>query len=168
MKNLLLLFCLIISIPSLSQKVLKHIEGPVGIQPVHNTDWDLVHGILGSKRLDDDFEQRVSDQLNNLHSLGFNVDVSDIQVNTYIKDNLIITTSSCDIIESEDGNSYPIFTTRGSIGQDAEFRHDHQVNGLINRLRHHYGGEAKKLETFIIKVGSVIYKQSFFSVSVIR
>ena len=32
-----------------------------GKQPYPNgTDWDLVHGILGSKRLDDDLEERIN------------------------------------------------------------------------------------------------------------
>ena len=34
-----------------------------GKQPAQGTDWDLVHGILGSKRLDDDLEYRVGEEL---------------------------------------------------------------------------------------------------------
>ena len=92
------------------------VKGPVGVENINNPDLDLVHGILGSKRLDDDFEQRVSDELDRLNKLGYKTDVTNIEVKTYVKDGKIITESSCDIVESQNGTSYNIFTTRGSIG----------------------------------------------------
>lgn len=147
-------------------KVLSKIRGPVGIQSVINPDLDLVHGILGSKRLDDDFEKRVSDELVRLNSQGFKTDVDNIQIKTYIKDGKIITESSCDIVESKDGNSYDIFTTRGSIGDNYDLRHDNQIKGLQNRLESLYGGKSKIIKTFTISFDlngtKISYKQSFF------
>lgn len=150
-------------------KVLSKIRGPVGIQSIINPDLDLVHGILGSKRLDDDFEKRVSDELVRLNSQGFKTDVDNIQIKTYIKDGKIITESSCDIVESKDGNSYDIFTTRGSIGDNYDLRHDNQIKGLQNRLETLYGGKSKIIKTFTISFDlngtKISYKQSFFVAS---
>jgi len=150
----------------IKSNVLLTVTGPIGIQPIDNPDLDLVHGILGSKRLDDDFEKRVSDELKRLNSLGIKTDVDNIQIKTYIKNGKILTESSCDIIESKDGNSYEIFTTRGSIGQDFEKRHDDQIRGLDNRLQSIYGGNCKKIKTFLISFylngEKISYKQSFF------
>jgi hypothetical protein len=147
-------------------KVLSKVIGPIGKQPIDNPDLDLVHGILGSKRLNDDFEKRVSDELKRLNDLGHKTDINNIQIKTYVKDNFIITESSCDIIESKNDISYNIFTTRGSIGKDFESRHDNQINGLEDRLNKFYGGQSKKIKTvtinFIINNTNVSYKQSFF------
>jgi DNA-directed RNA polymerase subunit H (RpoH/RPB5) len=139
-------------------------------EPISNPDLDLVHGALGSKRLTDDFEQRVQDELKNQVNNGNIPDVSNIQVKTYIQGNQIVTEASCDIIESQYGIPYTHFTTRGSIGYDYDKRHDEQINGLLDRLENHYGGIAKQVgKTFIITFqvnGKVIsYKQSFFVVS---
>jgi len=150
-------------------KILSKVNGPVGVQSISNPDLDLVHGILGSKRLSDDFEQRVSDELKKLNNQGFKTDVTNIQIKTYVKDNKIITESSCDIIESKDGNSYTIFTTRGSIGDNFEQRHNQQISGLEDRLKNHYGGNSKKIKTvtinFLLGGETIYYKQSFFVVS---
>jgi len=61
--------------------VLSTIKGPIGIQLIGNPDLDLVHGILGSKRLDDDFEKRVSSELKRLNYLGIKTDIDNIQMN---------------------------------------------------------------------------------------
>jgi hypothetical protein len=149
--------------------VLSKVKGPVGVENINNPDLDLVHGILGSKRLDDDFEQRVSDELIRLNKLGYKTDVTNIEVKTYVKDGKIITESSCDIVESQNGVSYNIFTTRGSIGYSFEERHDKQIDGLESRLESHYKGDAKKIKTIVIsfKIGdeTISYKQSFFVAS---
>jgi len=149
--------------------ILSKVKGPVGIENINNPDLDLVHGVLGSRRLDDDFEKRVSDELTRLNKLGYKTDVTNIEVKTYIKGDKIITESSCDIVESQNGVSYNIFTTRGSIGQDFEQRHDKQIDGLESTLESHYKGDAKKIKTIVIsfKIGdeTISYKQSFFVAS---
>jgi len=149
--------------------ILSKVKGPVGIENINNPDLDLVHGVLGSRRLDDDFEKRVSDELTRLNKLGYKTDVTNIEVKTYIKGDKIITESSCDIVESQNGVSYNIFTTRGSIGQDFEQRHDKQIDGLESTLESHYKGDAKKIKTIVIsfKIGdeTILYKQSFFVAS---
>jgi hypothetical protein len=139
-------------------------------EPISNPDLDLVHGALGSKRLTDDFEQRVQNELTKQASQGHNPDVTNLLVNTFIQGNQIITEASCDIIESKDGIAYTHFTTRGSIGGDYDTRHDGQVTGLIDRLENHYGGVAKKVGktftiTFQVNGQTISYKQSFFVVS---
>ena len=151
-------------------KVLGRVLGPVGKQPISNPDLDLVHGILGSKRIQDDFSERVTQSLKDWNDKGFKTDVSNIRIKTYVQGNDIITESSCDIVESMDGNSYNEFTTRGSIGDDFDTRHDGQVDGLVGRLKQFYGGNAKQVgEPFVItfKVNgtNVSYKQSFFVAS---
>ena len=151
-------------------KVLGRVLGPVGKQPISNPDLDLVHGILGSKRIQDDFSERVTQSLKDWNDKGFKTDVSNIKIKTYVQGNDIITESSCDIVESMDGNSYNEFTTRGSIGDDFDTRHDGQVDGLVGRLKQFYGGNAKQVgEPFVItfKVNgtNVSYKQSFFVAS---
>ena len=149
--------------------VLSRVSGPIGKQPVSNADLDLVHGILGSKRLVDDFEQRVGDELLRLYNQGHKPDVDNIQIKTYVKDGYIYTESYCEIVESQDGNAYTVFTTRGSIGDSFSQRHDDQVNGLESRLETHYKGKAKKLKTFNISFNlngqNISYKQSFFVAS---
>ena len=151
-------------------RVLVRVYGPVGKQPISNPDLDLVHGILGSKRIQDDFSERVTQSLKEWNDKGYNTDVANIKIKTYIQNNEIITESSCDIVESTDGNSYNEFTTRGSIGNDFDTRHDDQVNGLIDRLEQYYGGNAKQVgNSFIISFklngNNISYKQSFFVVS---
>jgi len=157
------------SITQVKYKILSRVEGPIGIQSVTNPHLDLVHGILGSKRLVDNFEKRVSDELAKLNKEGYKTDVSNIQIKTYIKGGKIFTESSCDIVESEDENSYSIFTTRGSIGDNFEERHDKQVEGLEDRIKSTYGGNAKKVKTFTISFllngQNISYKQSFFVAS---
>jgi hypothetical protein len=73
-------------------------------------------------------------------------------------------------VESTDGNSYNEFTTRGSIGDNFDTRHDGQVDGLVDRLEQYYGGNAKQVgKSFIISFklngNNISYKQSFFVVS---
>jgi len=148
-------------------RVLGRVYGPVGKQPISNPDLDLVHGILGSKRIQDDFSERVTQSLKDLNDKGFKTDVSNIRIKTYVQGNEIITESSCDIVESMDGNSYNEFTTRGSIGDDFDTRHDGQIDGLIERLEQYYGGNAKQVgKPFIISFNfngtNISYKQSFF------
>jgi hypothetical protein len=87
----------------LKTTILSKVKGPVGIENINNPDLDLVHGVLGSRRLDDDFEKRVSDELTRLNKLGYKTDVTNIEVKTYIKGDKIITESSCDIVESQNG-----------------------------------------------------------------
>lgn len=151
-------------------RVLGRVLGPVGKQAISNPDLDLVHGILGSKRIQDDFSERVTQSLKDFNDKGFKTDVSNIRIKTYVQGGEIITESSCDIVESMDGNSYNEFTTRGSIGNNYETRHDGQVDGLVGRLKQFYGGNAKQVgEPFVItfKVNgtNVSYKQSFFVAS---
>ena len=50
-------------------RVLGRVLGPVGKQPISNPDLDLVHGILGSKRIQDDFSERVTQSLKDLCDL---------------------------------------------------------------------------------------------------
>ena len=151
-------------------RVLARVYGPVGKQPISNPDLDLVHGILGSKRIQDDFSERVTQSLKEWNDKGYNTDVTNIKIKTYIQNNEIITESSCDIVESTDGNSYNEFTTRGSIGDDYDTRHDNQIDGLIDRLEQFYGGNAKQVgNSFIISFklngNNISYKQSFFVAS---
>jgi hypothetical protein len=151
-------------------KVLGRVLGPVGKQPISNPDLDLVHGILGSKRIQDDFSERVTQSLKDWNNKGFKTDVSNIRIKTYVQGNDIITESSCDIVESIDGNSYNEFTTRGSIGDNFDIRHDGQVDGLVDRLKQFYGGNAKQVgEPFVISFNfngaNISYKQSFFVMS---
>ena len=151
-------------------KVLGRVFGPVGKQPISNPDLDLVHGILGSKRIQDDFSERVTQSLKEWNDKGYKTDVSNIKIKTYVQGGEIITESSCDIVESTDGNSYNEFTTRGSIGDNFDTRHDGQIDGLIDRLEQYYGGNAKQVgQSFVISFNlngtNISYKQSFFVVS---
>ena len=139
-------------------------------EPVSNPDLDLVHGALGSKRLDDDFEKRVQDELTNQVNAGEKPDVTNIKVVTEVKGGYVITRASCDIVESSDGIAYTHFTTRGSIGNDYEIRHDKQIDGLVGRLENAYGGVSKQVGdsfeiTFRVGNQDVSYKQSFFVAS---
>jgi hypothetical protein len=151
-------------------RVLGRVFGPVGREPISNPDLDLVHGILGSKRIQDDFTERVTQSLKEWNDKGYKTDVSNIKIKTYVQGNEIITESSCDIVESTDGNSYNEFTTRGSIGDNFDTRHDGQIDGLVDRLKQYYGGNAKQVgKSFIISFNlngtNISYKQSFFVVS---
>ena len=142
-------------------------------EPASNPDLDLVHGALGSKRLDDDFEKRVQDELTNQVNAGEKPDVTNIKVVTEVKGGFIITKASCDIVESSDGIAYTHFTTRGSIGDDYEIRHDKQIDGLVGRLENAYGGVSKQVGdsfeiTFRVGNQSISYKQSFFVASDVK
>lgn len=133
-----------------------------GEQPVSNTDWDLVHGILGSKRIDDDLEKRVGDKL----QTG-NYRVKDVKIESYKQDNKIITTGNVELTSvglNEKPHKY--FTTRGSIGGEYEQRHDTQVSGLSDRLKDYYKGEVTIFGPFTVNVKGTnyFYKQSFFAI----
>ena len=157
----------------ISQQQAKKVLAKVSFsrsEPISNPDLDLVHGALGSKRLTDDFEQRVQDELSKQAGQGHKPDVTNLLVNTFIEGNQIVTEASCDIIESQDGIAYTHFTTRGSIGGDYDRRHDEQINGLVDRLENYYGGIAKQVGktftiTFQVNGQTISYKQSFFVVS---
>jgi hypothetical protein len=152
-----------------TQKILARVNFD-GVQPISNPDLDLVHGVLGSNRLQDDFEKRVEYELKNQMNNGNKPDVSNIQVRTYIQGDKIITKASCDIVQSVDGMAYTHFTTRGSIGSNYAQRHDNQINGLINKLENYYGGVAKQIGnsfeiSFKLNGNIISYKQSFFVAS---
>ena len=149
-----------------TQKVLARVTIE-GSQPISNPDLDLVHGILGSNRLQDDFAERVEDELKNQVNNGNKPDVANIQIKTYVQGDKIITKASCDIVQSVDGIAYTHFTTRGSIGSNYAQRHDIQINGLVGRLENHYGGVAKQVGnpieiSFKVNGNVISYKQSFF------
>lgn len=133
-----------------------------GKQPVNGTDWDLVHGILGSNRIDDDLEKRVGDELKSGNYRVTKVYVSSKQVG-----NEIITDGAVDLTPIN-GNELPhkIFTTRGSIGSDYENRHDTQVNGIEGRLQSYYKGNVTTFGPYTVTVDgtNIKYKQSFFAV----
>ena len=133
-----------------------------GEQPYpNNTDWDLVHGILGSKRLSDDLEKRVSEKLK-----SGSYRVTDVKVSSYVSGNKVITDGTVTLV-SDTSNPDIAFTTRGSIGGDYEKRHDNQVNGLVDRLSTNYQGTARQFGPFIVDVKGTPwkYKQSFFAIS---
>ena len=133
-----------------------------GEQPYSSaTDWDAVHGILGSKRIDDDLEQRVGEKLKQ-----GSYSVVDVEVSSYVQGNKIITDAKV-ILEVNNDNPDIAFTTRGSIGSDYEARHNGQINGLKDRLSQYYKGSARQLITMVVGVKGtdVRYKQSFFAVS---
>jgi hypothetical protein len=133
-----------------------------GKQPVNGTDWDLVHGILGSKRIDDDLEKRVGDVL----QTG-NFRVSNVFVSSKKSGNEIITTGVVDLVAPSQGqNPHKYFTTRGSIGDNYEQRHDTQVQGLEDRLKSYYKGEVTLFGPYTINVVGTNYKfkQSFFAI----
>jgi len=133
-----------------------------GKQPVVNADWDLVHGILGSKRLSEDLERKVGTELKN-----GNYRVTDVTVTSKKVGNEIITDGSVALVPVT-GNELPhkAFTTRGSIGSNYESRHDTQVSGLPDRLKSYYGGEVTVFGPYIITVEgtNAKFKQSFFAV----
>ena len=133
-----------------------------GEQPYPNgTDWDLVHGILGSKKLSDDLEERVSEKLK-----SGSYRVTDVKVSSYVSGYKVITDGTVTLV-SDTSNPDIAFTTRGSIGGDYEQRHDNQVNGLVDRLSTNYRGTARQFGPFIVDVKGTSwkYKQSFFAIS---
>jgi hypothetical protein len=131
-----------------------------GKQPAQGTDWDLVHGILGSKRLDDDLEYRVGEELKK-----GNYRVTKVGVTSKKVGNEIITDASVDLVP-DNNKPHKIFTTRGSIGGNYVARHDQQVNGLSDRLKTYYKGEVTVFGPYDISVQrtNVKYKQTFFAV----
>lgn len=137
-----------------------------GSQPYPNTDWDMVHAFFGSKRLDDDLEQKVSDKLN-----SGNFKVENVIISSEKQDNKIITKGLV-YVRNSNPNEIPdkYFTTRGSIGQigsDYINRHDQQVNGLPERLKSYYkSANVKQFGPFEILINDTNYgyKQSFFAV----
>jgi len=133
-----------------------------GEQPVNNADWDLVHGILGSNRIDDDLEKRVTDALQRGEFR-----VSDVKISSFKQVDKIITTGSVTLTNLTPGQKpHKHFTTRGSIGGSYEQRHDQQVSGLSDRLKNNYKGEVQVFGPFIVEVKDtgVFYKQSFFAI----
>jgi hypothetical protein len=125
------------------------------------TNWDAVHGILGSNKIVDDLEQRVGDKLKQ-----GNYRVVSVAVSSYVQSNKIITNGEV-TLELDNNNPDFAFTTRGSIGGDYEARHDQQVNGLMGRLSQFFKGTARQVSTMVvpIKGTNFKYKQSFFAVS---
>lgn len=139
-----------------------------GKQPYPNTDWDLVHGIFGSKRLDDDLEERVSQKLK---SGDYRVDY--VEINSENKGNEIVSNGFVRL-KPDTNNPHKVFSTRGSIGGNHKERHDKQVSGLDGRLSNYAKGEGYKGEVdtfgpFTVSVedsdGDVTYTQSFFAVT---
>ena len=139
-----------------------------GTQPYPNTDWDLVHGIFGSKRLDDDLEERVSQKLK---SGDYRVDY--VEINSENKGNEIVSNGFVRI-KPDSNNPHKVFSTRGSIGGNHKERHDQQVSGLDGRLSNYakgkgYKGEVDTFGPFTVSVedsdGDVTYTQSFFAVT---
>jgi len=133
-----------------------------GEQPYSNgTDWDLVHGILGSKRIDDDLEERVGIKLKE-----GSYRVTDVKVSSYVKGDKVITNGSVTLVP-DNQNPDIAFTTRGSIGGDYSQRHDGQVSGLSDRLSTYYKGASRQFGPFEVTVQgtNVKYKQSFFAIS---
>lgn len=133
-----------------------------GEQPYPNgTDWDLVHGILGSKRIEDDLEQRVGTKLKE-----GNYRVTDIKISSYVKGDKVITNGSVTLIP-DNQNPDIAFTTRGSINDNYSQRHDDQIIGISDKLSSAYKGTPRQFGPFVITVQgtNVKYKQSFFAVS---
>lgn len=133
-----------------------------GAQPANNTDWDLVHGILGSNRLDDDLEKRVSDKLQ-----SGNYIVENVSVSSFKEENEIKTKGIVYLRDTKQGETpHKFFTTRGSIGDNYVQRHDGQINGLADRLKNYYKGNVKTFGPYEINVigTPVSFKQSFFAI----
>ena len=134
----------------------------IGEQPYPNgTDWDSVHGILGSRKIDDDLEKRVGDKLK-----SGSYRVTNVKVSSYVSGNKVITDGTVTLV-SDTNNPDIAFTTRGSINDNYEQRHDSQVNGLVDRLSAFYQGTARQFGPFIVDVKGTTkkYKQSFFAIS---
>jgi hypothetical protein len=147
-----------------SQNQIVSISDTVSYQGTQ-TDWDMVHAIFGSKRLDDDLEQRVSDEL----SKG-NYRVINVSISSQLSGNDIITEGQVELRPVKPGeNPHKRFTTRGSIGGSYEERHDQQVNGLSQRLMDAFKGKVTTFGPYTVTIkidenNSVKYKQSFFAV----
>jgi len=149
-------------IRSLYEQLSNVVVSISGEQPYPNgTDWDLVHGILGSKRIDDDLEERVATKLKE-----GNYTVTDVKISSYVNGNKVITNGSVTLVPDNE-NPDMAFTTRGSIGGDYLQRHDGQVSGLSDRLSTYYSGTSRQFGPFEITVQgtNVKYKQSFFAIS---
>jgi hypothetical protein len=143
-----------------------------GTQPYPNTDWDRVHGYLGSNKLEDDLEDRVSKAL----AKG-NYRVDGVTVTTTKNGNSIKTKGTATLRNARPNEiPHKYFTTRGSIGninddkKDPNYyvnRYNTQVNGLEDRLKSYYKSTGVKVfgpyEIFI-QGTSYAYKQSFFAV----
>ena len=137
-----------------------------GEQPYPNdTDWDLVHGIFGSKRLDDDLEERVSKKLKSGDYRVFNV-----EINSEIKGDEVVSSGWVGLKPDSD-NPHKVFSTRGSIGGNHEERHNQQISGLDDRLSDYakgkgYKGEVDTFGPYTVSVNDdVSYTQSFFAVT---
>lgn len=129
------------------------------------TDWDDVHGVFGSSRRKDDLVQRVENKLKENKW-----EVAKIIIGSKYEPTLNRITSYGTVTLTENlTNPDKHFTTRGSIGNDYERRHDNQINGLLQRLFNAFGGAARNVGTFNILINlpnnsSISYKQSFFAV----
>jgi hypothetical protein len=137
-------------------------EQPYSTDPKKNiTDWDDVHGYLGSAKMDDDLEQRVGDKLKQ-----GNYRVVSVTAESYVDGDKVITDGEA-TLQADNNNPDIAFTTRGSIGENYVARHDAQVSGLVDRLSKYYKGDARKISTIIVPVSgtTIAYKQSFFAVS---
>lgn len=137
-------------------------EQPYSTDPKKNiTNWDDVHGYLGSVKMDDDLEQRVGDKLKQ-----GNYRVVSVTAESYVDGDKVITDGEA-TLQVDNNNPDIAFTTRGSIGENYVARHDAQVSGLIDRLSKYYKGDARKISTIIVPVSgtTIAYKQSFFAVS---
>ena len=110
-------------------------------EPYPNTDWDLVHGAFGSKRLDDDLEERVSKKLK-----SGDYRINHVEINSEREDDKVISRAVVGLSQDTQ-NPHKHFTTRGSIGSNHKQRHDQQVSGLEGRLKNHFGGEARYIRT---------------------
>ena len=133
-----------------------------GTQPVDNTDWDLVHGILGSSRLDDDLERRVSDKLKTGNYM-----VEDVKISSAKQGNEIKTKGVVYLRGVKQGETpHKFFTTRGSIGGSYSQRHDNQINGLVDKLKNYYKGNVIMFGPYEINVvgTGVNFRQSFFAI----
>lgn len=137
-----------------------------GEQPYPGTDWDMVHGYFGSKRLTDDLEERVSAKLK-----SGNWRVTYVEINSAMNDqNDGVVTNGYVRLEPA-GNKPPhkVFTTRGSIGANYASRHDSQVSGLQSRLKDYYKGEVTVFGPYDVTIttpdnNKIAYRQSFFAV----
>lgn len=140
-----------------------------GKQPYPNgTDWDLVHGIFGSNRLDDDLEERVSKKLKSGNYRVFNV-----EINSENKGNEIVSSGWVGL-KPDSNNPHKVFSTRGSIGGNHVERHNQQISGLDGRLSNYakgkgYKGEVDTFGPYTVSVessnGDMSYTQSFFAVT---
>jgi hypothetical protein len=128
------------------------------------TNWDLVHGILSSKNLSDDLEDRVSKKLK-----SGSYRITDIKVSSYVSGKKIITDGTVTLV-SDTNNPDIGFTSRGAIGADYKNRFKDNTNGLIDRLQALF----KVTPSQIRVIGPSIYKvkgtneeyiQAFFIVS---